>query len=148
MKYKGLFTPTKPEKYSGDVKNIIYRSGWELGVMMWIDKNSDVIKWGSEEIKVPYRSPIDNRIHRYFIDFNLTFKDGSVLLVELKPERQCKKPVKTQGKRRSVFLNEVRTYAVNRAKWEYAEKFAQHKNWKFKVWTEKTLEYLNIAVFK
>ena len=116
--------------------------------MFWLDKNHDVISWGSEEVKVPYRSPIDNKIHTYYIDFNVTFKSGKVWLIELKPKKQCIKPVKTKGKRRSVFLNEVKTFITNSTKWTFAEKFAASKGWEFKVWTEETLSKLGIAVFK
>ena len=66
MAYKGVFRPNNPEKYTGDPTSIIYRSRWELILMGTLDKHPDVLKWGSEEIIIPYRSPIDGRVHRYF----------------------------------------------------------------------------------
>jgi len=69
MAYSGKFTPKHPNKYMGDYKNIIYRSSWECKVMSWLDSNQDVISWSSEEVIIPYKSPVDNRFHRYFPDF-------------------------------------------------------------------------------
>ena len=37
--------------------------------MVYCDNNESVIEWGSEEVVIPYKSPWDGRIHRYFPDF-------------------------------------------------------------------------------
>ena len=66
MAYKGKYLPSYPRKYKGDYRNIIYRSLWERKFMRYCDLNENVLQWGSEEICLPYRSPIDNKIHRYF----------------------------------------------------------------------------------
>ena len=98
MTYKGRFIPTKPNKYKGDARNIIYRSLWELKFMKWCDKNVNIMEWSSEEFFIPYRSPLDNRIHRYFPDFYMKVKEsnGKVekYVIEVKPKRQCSPPVK------------------------------------------------------
>ena len=65
---KGMFKPKNPQKYRGDPTNIIYRSSFELKLMVYLDQHPEVISWGSEEIIIPYKSPIDNRYHRYFVD--------------------------------------------------------------------------------
>ena len=67
--YQGRFKPDNPQKYKGDASNIIYRSGWELKLMRYLDKHPHVTRWNSEEIIIPYRSPIDGKMHRYFPDF-------------------------------------------------------------------------------
>ena len=69
MSYKGYFKPRNPSKYSGDPTTIIYRSSWELKLMRYLDSHSDVIKWASEEFSIPYVSPIDGKVHKYFPDF-------------------------------------------------------------------------------
>lgn len=69
MSTKGFFKPRNPKKYRGDPTKIVYRSSWELKFMGYLDAHSDVVEWASEEFSIPYRSPIDNRIHRYFPDF-------------------------------------------------------------------------------
>ena len=66
---KGKYITRNSAKYRGDYRNIIYRSSWELKFMKYCDMNPNILEWGSEEIVIPYRSPLDNRVHRYFVDF-------------------------------------------------------------------------------
>ena len=77
MSYKGKYQPSYPKKYRGDHKNIVYRSLWERKFMVYCDKNENILEWGSEEVVVPYRSPIDNRYHRYFPDFYIKVKEST-----------------------------------------------------------------------
>ena len=96
MAYQGIFRPKNPQKYIGDSNNIVYRSSWECRVMNWFDQNDDIISWASEELIVPYKSPIDNRFHRYFPDFIVKVKtrDGTMktLMIEVKPKKQTIPP--------------------------------------------------------
>ena len=90
MAYRGRYIPSKPQKYKGDSSNIIYRSLWERKFMVYCDRNDAILEWGSEEVIIPYRSPLDGRMHRYFPDFYVKVKqqDGSIkkLLIEVKPK--------------------------------------------------------------
>ena len=92
MSYSGKFTPKNPQKYKGDPKNIIYRSSWEVKVMKYLDDHPGVIWWGSEELVIPYWSPVDNKKHRYFPDFvaKIKQKNGMIktFVIEVKPEAQ------------------------------------------------------------
>jgi hypothetical protein len=141
MSYKGRFTPKNPKKYAGDSSNIIYRSLWELKVMKYLDENSNVIYWASEELVIPYVSPVDNRVHRYFPDFIIKVlnKEGKemTMVIEVKPEKQTRPP--TQKRKTKQFLQEAITYAINEAKWKAAELFCLEKGWQFKIITEKDL---------
>ena len=67
--YKGRFTPQNKDKYLGNVKRIIYRSNWERKFMVYCDRNDSIKHWGSEEVVVRYRNPIDKKLHNYFPDF-------------------------------------------------------------------------------
>ena len=69
MSYKGKYRPTNKRKYKGDVNSIVYRSLWERKFMVYLDTNPDITEWGSEEIVIPYVSPLDGKRHRYFPDF-------------------------------------------------------------------------------
>ena len=142
--YQGFFKPKNPDKYKGDPTNIIYRSGWELKLMIYLDNHKDILKWSSEEIIVPYRSPIDGRIHRYFPDFivKVKKKDGQVMthVIEVKPEHQTKAP--TQKKKTKKFLEEQATFIINQSKWKAASEFCKDHGWKFQVLTEKDLGIL------
>ena len=77
MSYKGRYTPQNPSKYKGDYRNIIYRSLWERKFMVYCDQSNNIIEWGSEEIIIPYLSPLDGRIHRYFPDFYIKVKQSN-----------------------------------------------------------------------
>lgn len=140
MAYSGRFIPKNPSKYLGDPTNIIYRSLWERRVMVYLDENANVLKWSSEEIVIPYLSPVDGRYHRYFPDFYVQTKEGSMIL-EVKPMSQSVPPeVKTKtGRVTKKHIREVMTYGVNQAKWIAAEEYCKDRNWKFKVITEKEL---------
>jgi hypothetical protein len=141
MSYKGRFIPNNPKKYNGDPNHIIYRSSWEVRVMKYLDENPNVIWWASEELPIPYRSPVDNRIHRYFPDFivKVRRKDGLVMtyILEVKPESQTKMPV--QKRRTKKFIQEAATYAINQEKWRAADIFCKEHGWQFKILTENDL---------
>lgn len=138
--YKGRYSPTNPEKYKGDVNNIIFRSLWERRFMVYCDTNKSVLAWSSEELSVPYISPVDNRLHKYYPDFILQLKspnnieEKKITMIEIKPKRQTKPPKKTQNKRR--FIYETKTWGVNEAKFKAAELYCKKKGWDFKILTE------------
>jgi hypothetical protein len=141
MSYKGWFRPKNPKKYKGDATNVVYRSNWELRVMKHFDEDPNVLWWASEELVIPYRSPIDQRMHRYFPDFiaHVRQKTGKekTIVIEVKPEKQTKKPIQKRQTRR--FLEEAATYAINQEKWRAADIFCQKEGWDFMVLTEKDL---------
>lgn len=139
MAYSGLFRPKNPQKYSGDHKNIIYRSSWECRVMDWLDRNENIISWASEELVVPYISPVDGRWHRYFPDFLVKLKTQNgktkILMLEVKPKKQTMEP-KPQKRTTKRYITEVTTWGVNQAKWKYADDYCKDRGWEFRVLTE------------
>ena len=143
MTYKGKYIPKNPQKYKGNPSQIIYRSLWERKFMVYCDKNDKVIEWGSEEVIVPYRSPWDGKIHRYFPDFYIKIKQSSggvkKFIKEVKPEYQSKQPNKTPKKRTRKWYKEVQTYGINQAKWKSAIDWCANRGMEFKILTEKHL---------
>jgi len=141
MSYKGWFTPKHRSKYKGNSDNVVYRSSWELRVMKWLDENPSVIWWASEELIIKYKSPLDQKIHRYFPDFivRLKQKNGteSTVVIEIKPQKQTVKP--EQKRKTKRYLQEAATYAVNQEKWRAADLFCKEHGWQFKVLTEKDI---------
>ena len=139
---QGKYIIRNKEKYLGDHTNIIYRSSWELKFLAWCDKNPNIIAFSSEEVVIPYKSPVDGRVHRYFVDFYVETiqADGSkkTLLLEVKPKAQTLEP-KIPKRRTKRFISEVMTYGVNQAKWKAAEDFCKHKGWEFQIITESEL---------
>jgi len=140
--YKGLFKPKNPQKYLGDSSNIIYRSLWEFKFMRYLDDHPDVISWASEELSIPYISPVDRKLHRYFPDFIVKKKSKDntldVLMVEIKPSKQTKEPI-LKGKKSKQFVSEAIIYSINEAKWKAAYQFCLDRKWKFLILTEKEL---------
>jgi hypothetical protein len=143
MAYSGKFYPTNTKKYRGNPTEVYYRSLWELKFMKWCDYNSNILEWGSEEIVVPYRSPLDNRYHRYFVDFYIKINTSNGIkkyLIEIKPKKQTQEPAVQQRKTKK-YIQEVTTYVKNMAKWEAAKEFCADRNMEFKILTE---EHLNV----
>jgi len=139
-RYKqGIFQPTNPKKYIGDHRHIVYRSSWELKFMAWCDTNPGVISWSSEETVIPYKSPLDNRTHRYFIDFKvkLNTRQGiKTALIEVKPDKQTRPPAQPKKKVTKSYAKEVVTYAVNEAKWDAARGFCKKNGYEFMILNE------------
>jgi hypothetical protein len=139
MAYSGKFSPKNPTKYLGDPTNIIYRSLWERRVMVHLDENPGVVKWSSEEVVIPYLSPVDNRWHRYFPDFYVQTKNKQGMLesriLEVKPKSQAVAP-KAKKRVTKQYIQEVMTYGINEAKWKAATEYCKDRDWKFMVLTE------------
>jgi hypothetical protein len=141
--YQGRYHVKNPEKYKGNVHDVIFRSSWEYRAMIFCDMTPAIKYWSSEETVIPYISPLDGRRHRYFMDLTIWTQqeDGTLkcCLVEIKPYDQTQPPKKKQGKRNDRFAQEVATYSVNQAKWEYARAFCEKNGYNFIIWTEKEL---------
>lgn len=136
---QGGFIPRHPEKYSGDPSKIFLRSSWERRVAIYFDNNPNVLKWNSEQIVIPYISPIDNQVHRYYIDFFARIKTSNGIkdfLVEVKPFKDGQPPKNIRRKKVSTVMYEERTFLVNQAKWAYAREFARKRGMEFIVLTE------------
>ena len=143
-RYKGKFKILNPKKYMGNPTNIIYRSLMELRFMKWCDTSEKILTWNSEEVIIPYISPIDNKRHRYFPDFLIQTEKGWTL-IEVKPQVQTKPPKKLimenlTLKKKRRYVNAVQTWLVNEAKWKAAEQVCKKKGWKFQIMTEKQLQ--------
>ena len=142
MSYKGKYKPRFPKKYKGNPTNIIYRSSWELKFMRYCDSNQNILEWGSEEFCLPYKSPLDNRVHRYFPDFYIKVRESTgiikKMIIEVKPKRQCMEPKKPKRKTRG-YIYEVREYVKNQAKWKAAEEYCIDRGFEFKILTENEL---------
>ena len=142
MAYKGRYNPKHPKKYKGDHHNIVYRSLWERKFMVYCDNSDNILEWGSEEIIIPYLSPWDGKLHRYFPDFYIKVKQASgnikKFIIEVKPKKQTKPPKPVSRKTRR-WLNEVKTYSINEAKWKHAKEWCENNNMEFKILTEEEL---------
>jgi len=133
----GRFIPKNPQKYVGKSANqIMFRSSWELAFMKWLDSNNAVLRWGSEELAIPYVSPLDGRVHRYFPDMVIMYLNTAGVvckeIIEIKPHAQSVAKPRMSDRDAAALL-------VNKAKWEYAADWAERNGAKFRVITEKTM---------
>ncbi len=119
-------------KYVG-TKAPKYRSSWELAFMRMCDTHPNIHKWASENIKIPYRSPLDGKYHNYIPDFMIQYtdKNGSahVELIEIKPSNQTTMENARNGR------NQIQV-ALNAAKWTAAQEWCKRKGIRFKVLNE------------
>lgn len=145
MSYRGRYTIKRPEKYAGDASKVVYRSLWERQAFKWCENNPKVKMWNSEEVVVPYKCTVDKKLHRYFVDLLIQMEDKKTYLIEIKPKKETAPPKKPKRKTKR-FINEQLTFIKNQDKWEAATEFAEHKGWKFQVWTEETLKNLGIKI--
>lgn len=138
MAYSGKYKVKNREKYDGNPDNVVYRSLWERHCFKWCDSSSEVVRWSSEEVVIPYLYEVDKRYHRYFMDLKIVYSTGRTVLVEIKPEKETKPPV---GQRRTKkYITEGLTYVKNMNKWIAAQEYAADRGWHFEIWTEKELQ--------
>lgn len=143
MAYSGKYKVKNKSKYTGNCDNVVYRSMWEKYCMMYFDKSSEVKNWSSEEIVIPYVYDVDKKYHRYFMDFKVKWANGSVSLIEVKPNKETTPPKKTNT-RNKKYMTEALTYVKNMNKWEAANNYAKDRGWKFEIWTEIELRIMGI----
>jgi hypothetical protein len=139
---QGVYRPINPDKYVGK-PYAIYRSSFELKFFKWCDANVNVVKWGSESISIPYVSPLDQRVHQYYIDNMVIIKEGEKLgkyLIEMKPKNQTRPPTPSNRKKQTTVLYEQLAWAKNNAKWIAAKQFCEKKGWVFQILTEDELK--------
>ena len=119
--------------------------------MTYFDKNPNVIRWGSENVIIPYIHPIKSlkygkdTIARYFVDFFVEMSNKQCFLIEVKPEKQkleVLKEARKKGVRESQksYIYRMQQKMINTRKWESAEKYCISKGWKFMVLTEKDID--------
>lgn len=144
MAYSGKYRPKNPKKYVGNSNRIYYRSLWERKFMIYCDFTDSIIEWGSEEVIIPYVSPFDGKVHRYFPDFYIKVRQkGGILkkfIIEVKPKKQCTPPTKKPKKKTRRWYSEVKTWGINEAKWKSATKWCEDNNMQFQILNEDHLE--------
>jgi hypothetical protein len=91
---------------------------------------------------VPYRCATDDRIHRYYVDFQIQIKDKNnsdkTYLVEIKPSKQTVPPI-FPGKQTKRYLEESFNFIKNQSKWKAAKAYAKDRGWEFIIITEHEL---------
>jgi hypothetical protein len=132
---QGQFTPKNPQKIVGNAK-ILYRSGWELAMMTFLDNHPSVIQWASESIRIPYVNPLTGRRSQYVPDFLVLYQDKNgkqhAELIEVKPKKEAMME-NAKSKRDKAFL------IINQAKWQAALLWCKKSGVSFRLITEDQL---------
>jgi hypothetical protein len=130
---KGGFSLKNPEKYVG-TKMPIYRSSWEMSVMLFCDNNPSVQQWSSESVKIPYRDPLTGKQTIYVPDFLVVYVDKNqkrhAELWEIKPANQ------TLMEKVGKNLYNQAQFVKNQAKWAAAAAWCQNQGIKFRILNE------------
>ena len=132
---QGLYTVRNPEKYVGDVNKVFFRSSWELEANKFFDNNTKILRWASEELKIPYYKPTTKRVHNYYPDYWIEFEDRSGKIVQEVIEVKPRDQVDIHMKKRLTDYDRL-MYHINVAKWEAATKYCNDRGMKFRIITE------------
>jgi hypothetical protein len=140
----GYYTPVYYEKYTGKLP-IRIMSSWEAAFCRWADYSQAIVRWASEDIIIKFQDPIEpvkyGKPHwrSYYPDFTIETEKGEIFLIEVKPLKQTKPPVRSSKKSQKTLLLEIKTWRTNQAKFAAAENYCKRRGWKFKIITEKEL---------
>jgi hypothetical protein len=136
---QGYFTGAK--KYFGP-EPIIYRSSLEYRFIVKLELNSEVEKWSSEQVVIPYtmKKLVDGKFvivrKNYNTDFTVIMKDGKKYIIEVKPKSLV--PLNESQIKRNPAIYK------NSCKWNAAIKWCKQNGYIFKIITE---EHLTGKVF-
>jgi hypothetical protein len=143
---QGYFTPRHPEKYTGDVTKIIYRSSWEFKFLEYCDNNEMVTEYASEPVGIPYFNPILKKESTYWIDCYMAtrnLEDQIVKwLIEIKPNKYLtppEPPTRLTEKQTLNYAHHAKAYIVNNSKFKAAREYAAKNNMRFGIITENFL---------
>ena len=133
---QGRFTPKNPEKYVGNGRPM-WRSSWELHLMLFCDNHPGVIQWASESIKIPYVNPFTGKRTVYVPDFFIVFVDKNgrkrAELIEVKPKKETSLEAAGRSKKAQAAA------VLNQAKWQAAQAWAKANNITFRIMTEESM---------
>ncbi len=118
---------------------------WERSFAGYCDRNNNIVQWSVEPFTIPYFDVGQRKYRKYWPDFWIKKSDGTILLIEIKPEYQTKPPQKPKRKTKKALLAE-QTWLTNKSKWQAAREFCDQKGWKFQILTEKTLRNIGIKI--
>jgi hypothetical protein len=159
--HQGNFIPTNKDKVLklNSEGGLYFRSGLEKKMMIWLDRNENILIWGCENLEIPYQMTHfengDMRIksHRYYPDFyyRMRKEDGTIkdIVVEVKPQKEYemvlllnegKLSVPESGlKKLKNFEYSLKEAYRNKSKWETMIEWCNKKGYEFIIITEKHL---------
>ncbi len=139
---QGYYKPEHPEKYIGNVGEIIFRSSWERKFMIYCDRNPDILNWSSETLYINYINPLNNKENKYYPDFLVKMKTNEevkMILIEIKPSKQVQRPILRSNKSKHIqeYNSMMANYVINISKWKAAKDYSDKNDFVFLLITEK-----------
>jgi hypothetical protein len=105
--------------------------------MTFCDTHNNVTHWASEALSIPYRHPLDGKVHNYIPDFFVVYQNkyGKSIaeVVEIKPKKQSL--IESRG----ASAKDKVVVAINHAKWQAAMAYCKVQGYTFRVITEDDL---------
>ena len=135
----GVYDVINRKKYKNRKKLPRYRSSWERKFMVWCDHSDKVVSWDYENLEIPYRYSVDQKIHRYILDFMVdVIENGKVVryAIEVKPVDQLLPPERKKFRSKIKYVEAAKVYIQNRDKREATQALCRKKGWKYKAITE------------
>lgn len=138
--------------YKGKKKVIELLSSWEFKAVKYLEqlfKLKRIDGWSSEENVFEYLYSLDNKMHKYYMDFGI-IKGDRVIFVEVKPRAETIAPKKPKDfkndKQQRNYQGRVQTFIKNQDKWNAVTNWCKEQNeilgynkYKFVIWDEYTL---------
>ena len=137
--HQGKYSVINTDKYMGNPNNCIYRSGWELNMFMFMDKNDKILRWASESITIPYQDE-KGKFHRYYPDLYYEIMIGGDpnkyerIVAEIKPRKETLAPIppkKETVKAYESYEYGLKQYQRNLYKWTKAKYWCEKNQMKF-----------------
>lgn len=133
--HQGNYVPVNKSKCM-NTKPITFKSGWEKRVMLVLDMNPSIVRWGSENIPINYYNPIKKRSCVYLPDLYVEIKDkkGQIhrYIYEIKPAKEA-----FASRAKSKY--DKMSLLVNLCKWRACQEFCKKYGIVFKILTEEQL---------
>lgn len=163
--HQGIYIPKNKSKVIklNAQGGVYYRSSWEKKIMHWLDNKSEIEKWGSECLQIPYQmTHFDNgdtrvKSHIYHVDFYYEMRINGVLrqiVAEVKPMKEFKmvqslnegKLVVPEGSTKKLknFEYDLKMAYKNKQKWETMIEWCNKKGYDFIIITEEHLKKFNV----
>jgi len=115
---QGRYEVQNPKKYKGNPHKVVYRSGWERDVFIFLDNSDSVVEWNSECVILPYFDSTKVKNRKYLVDVYVEFTNGKKYLWEIKPANKLIKPPnnKTNQLIEHINIMEKKVAAMNYCK--------------------------------
>ena len=84
-------------------------------------------------------APLTSMMYYFYIKVKQSNGISKKYIIEVKPKKQCSPPNPKPTRKTRRWFSEVKTWAVNEAKWKSANSWCENNGMEFKILTEDDL---------